>query len=254
MSLIIEERGPVLHATVDRPEALNAIDFEVMGELEAAVGRLEDEPDWRVFVLSGAGERCFVSGGDLRKFAALTTADQAAEMAERMKAILDRLERLDCWTIAEINGDAYGGGCETLLAFDFRYAAKDVVFGLTQAKFHVTPGWGGLTRLVEAVGRRTALRWLAEQAHVDAEEAVSAGLIDRVLPRAGLAEAVNALAERVGRQEREMIGALKRGALRAREMPRSEAIEAEVEAFSKLWASEEHHRRVGAFLGRGDRD
>lgn len=250
MSVTIEERDEALWATINRPEALNAIDYEVMDGLERVVDKLERERQWRVFVLTGAGEKCFVSGGDLKKFADLTTCDDAAEMATRMKAILARLEALDCWTIAAINGDAYGGGCETLLAFDFRIAAEAAQFGLTQAKFHVTPGWGGLTRLVEAVGRRQALRWLGEGTVVDAERAVEVGLIDRVVPRMALHQSVVSLAERLGEQDRELIGALKAGALRAREIGRKEAIEAELEPFCELWAGDEHQRRVEAFLER----
>lgn len=250
MSLELREEDHVLWATIERPDALNAIDYETMEALEGVIDRLEDERQWRAFVLGGGGEKCFVSGGDLEKFAELTTYGEAEEMATRMKAILDRLERLDCWTVAHINGDAYGGGCETLLAFDFRMAAEGVRFGFTQAKFHVTPGWGGLTRLVEAVGRRRALRWLGEAAIVNVEEALAAGLIDRVIPRLGLEEAVRSLVGRLVEQDRQLIAALKRGALAARELPRSEAIAAELDAFCELWASEEHQERVEAFLNR----
>jgi enoyl-CoA hydratase/carnithine racemase len=252
MSVHIEERDDALWATIDRPDALNAVDYEVMEGLESAIDRLESESQWRAFVLTGAGEKCFVSGGDLKKFADLTTAEQAAEMAGRMKAILARLEALDCWTIACINGDAYGGGCETLLAFDFRVAAEGARFGLTQANFHVTPGWGGLTRLVEAIGRRQALRWLGEATVVDAERALQAGLIDRVVPRAALEQSVISLIERLAEQDRELIGALKHGAMRARDMGRTEAIEAELEPFCDLWAGDEHARRVETFLSRKD--
>jgi enoyl-CoA hydratase/carnithine racemase len=254
MSVHIEEREDALWATIDRPEALNAVDYEVMEALEEAVDRLEGEPRWRCFVLTGAGEKCFISGGDLRRFADLTTADQAGEMATRMKAILARLEALDCWTIAAINGDAYGGGCETLLAFDFRIAVEGAKFGLTQAKFHVPPGWGGLTRLVEAVGRRQALRWLAEATIVDADQAMEAGLIDRVVPRMALETSVTSLAKRIGTQGRELIGALKQGALQVEELGRKEAMASELEAFCRLWAGDEHHRRVERFLEKSDNE
>lgn len=250
MTVHIEERDRALRATIDRPEALNAVDFEVMSQLEAALDRLEAERHWRAFVLTGAGEKSFVSGGDLKKFADLITCDEAAEMARRMKAILARLEALDCWTIASINGDAYGGGCETLLAFDYRVAAEGTRFGLTQANFHVPPGWGGLTRLVEAVGRRQALRWLGEATVVDAERAVEVGLIDRVVPRLALEQSVVSLIERLAEQDRELIGALKAGALRARDVGRSDAIAAELEPFCNLWAGAEHQRRVEKFLSR----
>ncbi len=250
MTVHVDERDNVLWATIDRPQALNAINFEVIDALEAVVERLEAEARWRVFVLTGAGEKCFISGGDLREFAELRTAEQAAEMARRMCSILARLETMPCWTVACINGDAYGGGCETLLAFDFRYAAEGVRLGLTQAKFHVPPGWGGLTRLVEAVGRTQALRWLGEASVVSDEEAVEAGMIDRIVTRAGLKQAIHALSTRLAQQDRELIGALKRGAMHARELGWTASIEAELEPFARLWAGEEHQQRVAEFLER----
>jgi enoyl-CoA hydratase/carnithine racemase len=248
MPVSIEHRGPALWVTVDRPGALNAIDLEVMGELERALELARASPGVRALVLTGAGERAFVSGGDLRAFAPLRSEQDARAMAGRMKAILSGLERLDCWTIACVNGDAYGGGCETLLAFDQRVLAGRARLGFTQARFRLPPGWGGLTRLVELVGRPKALRLLATEALITADEALALGLADEVVPAGELTDHTQALAESMARQDREMIAALKRGALRARALPRDQAIEAELDTFARMWADDAHHERVDAFL------
>lgn len=241
--------GTICWVTIDRPAALNAINAQVMTALEALLTQLEaPDADIRVLVIQGAGARAFVSGGDLREFAPLKTKAQAEQMARQMRAILDRIERLPCWSIGCVNGDAYGGGCEFLAALDHRVASSDARLGWTQARFHLTPGWGGLTRLVELVGRPTAARWLGLAQPVSAQAAQAAGFIDEVVEPDALLDAVRALAERLALQDRALIGAIKRGLLAALELPRSASIEAELDPFTTLWAAPAHHERVARFL------
>ncbi|MGM0554833.1 MAG: enoyl-CoA hydratase/isomerase family protein [Myxococcota bacterium] len=252
--LDLEHEGALVVATVNRPEALNAIDFEVMAALEGALDMLESDGDARVFALTGAGERSFISGGDLRKFASLETAADAAAMARRMKAILQRIENLDAWTIALVNADAYGGGCETTLAFDFRIASETARFGFTQARFNVTPGWGGLTRLVELVGRPTALEWLGRAQRVPATDALEAGLVDEVVAPKRLRSRLDAWVEELATGDPALIRALKQGAARATTAPRDEAIASELEPFAQLWSGQRHHDKIARFLRRSDPD
>lgn len=243
-------RGPVLWATIERPEAMNAIDEDVMFGLEGVLERARDDREVRVVVLRGEGSRSFVSGGDLRKFAHLTTVEDGRAMATRMRAILNGFEALDCFTIACVNGDAYGGGCETMVAMDFRVAASDIHLGWTQTRFEVPPGWGGLTRLVELVGRSTALAWMGEARRVSAEEALAAGALDEIVAREKLTEAVQERAERLARQRRDMIALLKRGVRDAISLPREASMERELEPFAECWGSQEHHDAVRAFFER----
>lgn len=240
--------GAVLWAEVRRPEALNAIDFDVMSGLEAVLDEVEADDSIRVFVLRGEGTKSFISGGDLKTFAPLTSAEDARVMATRVKAILRRVELVDAFTIACINGPAYGGGCETLVAFDLRLAAEHATFGWTQTRFGVPCGWGGMTRLVERVGRSRALAWVAGCEIVDAATALDAGLIDAVHHGDDLVEAVRSRAEQLARQPRQMIRVLKQAALAAVELPREDALAAELEPFAQCWASERHHRKVQKFL------
>ncbi len=251
-SLDVQRDGALVVATVDRPDALNAVDFEVMAALEQLLDELESNRTVRAFALTGAGDKSFISGGDLREFSTLETAEDAARMATRMKAILERIESLTCWTIAAINADAYGGGCETALAFDFRIASADARLGFTQARFNVTPGWGGLTRLVELVGRPTALRWLARSERVVADVARQAGLVDEVVEPGHLRACLDTWLDRLATDDPDLIAALKQGALRAVRSPRDEAIEAELAPFARLWASDGHHEKIARFLRRSE--
>lgn len=239
----------VLWAEIHRPQAHNAINFEVMAGLETVLDRLEADESLRVFVLSGSGEDAFAAGGDLKQFAVLKTAEDAKSMARRMLSILERLEKLPCWTVACLNGNTYGGGWETMLAFDFRIAAPTARFGFTQLKFYLLPGWGGLTRLIECVGRSRALEWLAEEATVDAATALQAGLINRIASDDAVKQEAWRWAQHLSKNDRAAINALKIGALNARELPRTKAIAAELAPFSGFWADAEHHRRVADFFG-----
>lgn len=246
--LKVEQKNSALWATVNRPEAHNAVNFEVMDALEQTLDRLEQDDSILTFVLSGTGSS-FISGGDLKEFHTIETAEEAKPMAKRMLHIYRRLETLPCWTIACINGPAYGGGCETMLAFDFRIAAHSATFGFTQGKFYLPPGWGGLTRLVERVGRSTALKWLAEAAVVDTEEALNHKLIDRVVPDSRLMEETWSWARELSHNDRRFIDNLKQGALRLAHA-RWKAIEAELEPFAEFWESKKHQQRVQKFIDR----
>jgi len=228
---------------------MNSVNFELMVKLEELLDRVEGDRSIRTFVLSGTGEEAFISGGDLREFHQIETVREAERMSRRMHTILERIEKLPCWTIACINGDAYGGGCEIMLAFDFRMASDRASFGFTQGRFYLPPGWGGLTRLVEQVGRSTALRWLAETAVIDAETAVRHTLVDKLASDRKLKTELLDWADRLGKNGREYIRALKEGSRRYTEA-RWKAIEAELEPFSKFWVDERHRRRVDDFLNR----
>jgi enoyl-CoA hydratase/carnithine racemase len=245
--LIEHPERHIVHATINRPHVLNAIDFDVMTALEALLADLEDTTT-RVLVLRGAGDRSFISGGDLKTFAPLKTHDDAVAMSQRMGDILARLERASFWVVAHVNGDAYGGGCETMAACDFRWTHAQARLGWTQARFALPPGWGGLTRLVEIIGRPAALSWLAQASVLSADDAAQVGFVDHVSEDANaLVAEVAALAQRLARQPRALIHALKQGSMPA---GRAELMLAEREPFAQAWASDEHHARVQRFLAR----
>ncbi len=239
----------ILWARIDRPKARNAIDFEVMEKLEELVSFVEEEEEVRVLVLSGAGDESFVSGGDLKKFHTIKARDEAAAKAKRMQNLLTRIEELPCWTIACINGDTYGGGIELMLAFDFRLSVPSAKFGFTQGRFYLVPGWGGLTRLVEKVGRAKALEWLGKSEINDAHTVLAYGLIEDVLPGNSMETEVVDWSEKLTKNDRNFIRIIKEGAARY-SVHRKEALEAEIEPFSNLWVDEQHIERVEKFMKR----
>ncbi len=242
MSLTVDRTTYITTATVDRPGARNAVNFDLMERLEKLLDELEADKEIRLFVLSGSGDS-FISGGDLREFHQLKKADEAKKMTSRMIEILDRIENLPCWTLASVNGYAYGGGWETLLAFDFRVAKKSVKIGFTQGKFYLPPGWGGISRLTKTVGRDKALYWLASQKVIDAEEAVQSGLIQDVFKDDFYQKNLTELSESLVLNDRSFIEYVKNS-------DSHNGIADEIEPFSEFWESEEHLKRVDAFLKR----
>lgn len=240
----------VLQAKINRPRSNNAINFEVMEALESVCDTLEQDDSIRVFILTGKGSKYFASGGDLKAFSDLKTEHDARMMSMRMGNILHRIESADCWTIALLNGDAYGGGCEVMLAFDFRICVRHARFGFTQGKFYLPPGWGGLTRMIERCSRSTVLYWLGTQALVGAEDALMAGLVDIVEGSSQIRAHMNNTIKKLTLNDRDMIKTLKKGVTYAQKHPHKESINNERIAFAKLWATDQHHERVENFLNR----
>lgn len=239
MSLIINKNGYTITARINRPEAMNAVNFELMEQLETLLTDLEKDDELRLFILTGTG-KSFIAGGDLREFHSIKDAEGARQMSERMLNILKRIEELPCWTLAAVNGHAYGGGWETMLAFDFRIASASASFGFTQGKFYLPPGWGGLTRLSESVGKPLADYWLASQKVIDADTALQTGLIQDLFPDDTFEEHLHKLVGKLTLNNRSYIEYMKRNT--------HGDITKELEPFSRFWESDEHINRVTDFL------
>src|ERR1700741_3772133 len=171
--------------TIDRPHARNAIALHTMDELEKAIDAAEGA---LALVIRGAGDRAFVSGGDLKELSALRTEDQAIAMASRMRSICDRLADFSGPVIAALNGHALGGGAEVAVAAGTRVAADDVKIGFNQVTLAIMPAWGGAERLAPPVGHGRALMLAGGGKILGAAEAERVGLVDQVLPRASFDE------------------------------------------------------------------
>ncbi|WNM31892.1 enoyl-CoA hydratase/isomerase family protein [Streptomyces sp. Li-HN-5-11] len=225
--------------TIDRPHARNAIDLDTMGELEKA---LDAAGDARALVVTGAGEKAFVSGGDLKELARLRTEPEASAMALRMRALCDRISAFPGPVLAALNGHALGGGAEVAVAADIRVAADDVRIGFNQTKLAIVPAWGGAERLARLVGPGRALLLAGTGRVLDAAEAERAGLLDLVLPRTRFAEGWREVARSLAtRQARE----IKHLTTRTRSPQEAAA------AFARLWVSEEHWQAAERVMSRG---
>ncbi len=213
--------------TIDRPHARNAISLETMDQFDKALDGAEGAA---ALVVTGAGDRAFVSGGDLKELSTLRTEHDAGAMAWRMRSICDRIAGFDGPTVAALNGHALGGGAEVAVATDIRLAADDIKIGFNQVALEIMPAWGGAERLVGLVGFSKALLLAGTGMLVTAQEALSSGLVDHVIARdsfdAEWRRIAMALAQRpAGEIKRVMQG-----------VSTTEA----VAAFARLWVADEH--------------
>ncbi|MEU9350588.1 enoyl-CoA hydratase/isomerase family protein [Streptomyces griseoloalbus] len=225
--------------TIDRPHARNALDLQAMDELEKALDAAEGAS---ALAVTGAGDRAFVSGGDLKELSRLRTEAQASAMALRMRALCDRISAFPGPVVAALNGHALGGGAEVAVAADIRVAADDIRVGFNQTALAIVPAWGGAERLARLVGPGRALLLAGTGRLLDAAEAERAGLVDLVLPRAdferGWRDVARALATAQAREVKK---------LTTRTRPPEEA----AAAFARLWVSEEHWQAAEKVMSRG---
>lgn len=241
----VEVEGGVGVVTIDRPEARNAINFATVDGLHGALDDVE-QADAAVLVITGGGDRAFVSGGDLKELAAIRTHEDAAAMARRVRQLLDRVAGFPVPVIAALNGHALGGGAEVAIACDIRVAADDVKIGFNQAALGIMPAWGGAERLAQVLGHGRALMAIATGQLYDAPAALQLGLVDVVVPRDAFADEWRALAARLAgtapgttRNVKQVISAA---------VPRVRAdLEADAaDAFAELWVADAHWAAVEA--------
>jgi enoyl-CoA hydratase len=231
---------------IHRPGVHNAISLATMAELDRVLTWLETRSEVRAVVLTGAGDRTFVSGGDLKDFARLDTAEAAAAMSRRMQSLMARLETLPIPVIAAINGDCLGGGCEVALAADIRVVSETARFGFKQVELGITPAWGGRRRLVQLVGRSKALMLLLSGELLDAREAERIGLADKVAPAHQVLEVSLELARQIAANPPLAVKAIKQAVNHDCASNQADEFAFEAELFAKTWISRDHHEALAA--------
>ncbi len=193
--LLFEVEGPLALVTFNRPEARNAITWEMYDGLLAACERVDADADLRVLVLRGAGDKAFVAGTDISQFQAFRTPEDALEYERRLDRVMDRLEAVAKPTVAAIHGYAVGAGAAIALCCDLRYCTADAQFGVPIAR---TLGnclsVANMARLVDAVGPARAKELLFLARLLGAEEARTAGLVNEIVPQGMLMERVREVA------------------------------------------------------------
>jgi enoyl-CoA hydratase len=226
------------------------VDVETLGELENLLGGLERDRECLALILTGSGDECFISGGDLRQLRELDDLHKGREMCLRGQRVLSGLEGLDIPVIAAVNGSAYGGGCEFALACDLRIASREAEFSFRQVKLGIMTGWGGATRLHRIVGRSQAMRLLLTGAPIGAEEARAIGLVDEVVPRGEVLSRARELAGEIVSGAPLAVRFVKRVLNHVRDMPVHAGIAYEAELFSILWDSRDHREAERAYFAK----
>jgi enoyl-CoA hydratase len=242
-----ELRSGVTILTVDRPDVLNALNRETLGEIEQCARAFVADREQGALIITGAGEKSFISGADIQELAVLDP--QGAEEISRMgQRVLDVLEQAPKPVIAAINGYAFGGGCELALACHMRLASDNAVMGLPEVSLGIIPGYGGTQRLPRLVGKGRALELILTGRRVKADEAERIGLVNRVVPRAELMTEAEALARAVLKNGPLAVAAALEAAHRGLQMPLADGQRLESGLFGILAASQDMHEGLKAFL------
>jgi enoyl-CoA hydratase/carnithine racemase len=252
MTLIIadRERQPgVLLVTMNRPERHNALNKPLLLELDATLRDAGADPVVRCVVITGAGERAFSAGADIREQTGFSTEDAYAHMRWG-QALFDRVARLPKPTIAAVNGFALGGGLELALACDFRIASESAQLGFPEVNLASLPGWGGTQRLTRLIGASRA-KWLAMTGRrLTAMQCLDLGLVNAVhAPAAHLDDAL-AFAAEIATHEAGSLEAIKQVIDEGIDQTWSEALDAEARAVARLWGTPAQKRAQERFFAR----
>lgn len=250
MAVRWEVHGHVVLLTIDRPEALNAIDPETDAVLTEDWHRFRDDESLRVAVLTGAGERAFSAGVDLKRMGELYgPPERRREKWIRGPGIGGITRNLDVGkpVIAAINGYCLGGGLELALACDLRVASENATFGLPETKWAIIPGQGGSQRLPRVIPPNIALELILTGATIDAARAYALGLVNRVVPLPRLLPESLELAESIARQPPRAVRHAREAVLRGLELPLDQALRLEQDLADPLRDSEENREARAAF-------
>ena len=247
--IVLKQEGAILIATISRPEAMNALNVSVMRGLSALIGWLKNSKpaDIRALVLTGAGEKAFVAGADIKEFETMTSA-QAAEFAANGQKLFMSFEELPIPVIAAVNGFALGGGLELALACDFIYASENAKFGLPECTLGLMPGYGGTVRLPRRVGPGRAREMTFTGAMLSAEEAQKIGLVNKVVAQAELLNSALETARTISLRAPLALERIKKSIHEGMSLNETKANELEARLFGELFETADKNEGVRAFI------
>ncbi|MEM6383423.1 MAG: enoyl-CoA hydratase [Pseudomonadota bacterium] len=245
-TILTDKRDHVLVITLNRPDALNALNAQVMAEVAAALADADTDPRLGASIITGS-ERAFAAGADIKEMSELTFPDSfAANYAASYEAIAKTRKPV----IAAVAGYALGGGCELAMMCDIIIAADSAKFGQPEITLGIIPGIGGTQRLTHAVGKAKAMDLILTGRHMDAKEAESCGLVARVVPVDDLLDTALDAAEKIGELSQASVMMAKEAVNQAAEMPLSAGLVFERRLFQSLFATQDQKEGMEAFTDK----
>lgn len=242
MALLYEKEDKIVTITLNRPESLNAYDWEQTQEFSEAIVKFRDDPDAWAAIITGAGDKAFSSGADLKKLVPAAQETGQPEYVHIMTGL-----RIYKPFIAAVNGLALGGGLETVLACDIRIAAENARFGVPEVRWSVIPGWGGTQRLPRMIPWAKAAELLFTGTAIDAQEAYRIGLVNLVVPLSELMPTAKEWARRICQNGPLALRAAKESMMEGINMTLDEGLKLEKSLVDKLLMTEDAKEGVKAF-------
>jgi enoyl-CoA hydratase len=246
-TIIVECKNKIAKLTFNRPAKLNAINLEVLEEVERAFLGFEKDKSVGIIIVTGAGEKAFVAGSDIGMLATFD-GGKGTLYAEVGHRVLGMIQNFPKPVIAEINGYALGSGCEIILACHLRIAAENAQFGLPEVGLGLIPGHGGTQRLARLVGIGKATELIFTGISINAQEALRIGLVNKVVPLTELNQTVEATANTILSKSPSAISIAIRALNANFEMPLRDGIRYETELFRECLLTEDFHEGTKAFL------
>ena len=248
-TISIEKRADgVAVLTINRPDKLNALNSRVHAESVRALDDLRGDAAVRVVVITGAGEKSFVAGADIKEFAGKTSTEQRAVFQGR--SLFNQLDTFPKPVIAMINGFCLGGGCELALACDLRYASETARFGQPEINLGIIPGGGGTQRLTHLIGEGKAMEMILTGDMIDAPTALRLGLVNDVFAPEELAEKTFAVAVKIAEKSPIALQMAKEAVKLASRSTLDEGLRREIDLFAICFSTEDKEEGVAAFLDK----
>ncbi|MFT7670007.1 MAG: enoyl-CoA hydratase/carnithine racemase [Planctomycetota bacterium] len=228
--LMVERQGDLVTLTINRPEVMNCLSFATLRRFRTALEDLRVDLSIRCVLIRGAGERAFCAGADLKERKSMPV-DLVPTFVRHIRGLMDDVETLPQPTIAVINGFAFGGGMELLLACDLRVATAQSKFGLTETSLAIIPGAGGTQRLPRLVGKAVAKDLILTARRFDGTEALQLGIINRLAPDGELDSCALELAQSIASNGPVAVRAAKRAIDQGSELPQEQGLAVESECY-----------------------
>ena len=238
--------------TINRPEALNALNDEVIRQLDAVLDSI-DCAQVRCVIVTGAGQKAFVAGADIAQMSALSK-EEAQAFGKLGNDVFRKLETLGVPTIAAVNGFALGGGCELAMSCDIRPASEAAVFGQPEVGLGITPGFGGTQRMARLIGPGKAKELIYSARNIKAPEALACGLVQAVYPAEELMAQAEKLAGRIAGNAPIAVRACKKAINDGLQVDMDQAVEIEEQLFGSCFQSEDQKNAMAAFLEKRKHD
>jgi enoyl-CoA hydratase len=233
--------------TLNRPEKLNVLSYQMKGELEEILESLEKDHQLRVLILTGAGDSAFCAGTDINELAQVDDSE-AIQISQSGQRLCEQIESFPVPVIAVVNGIAAGGGFELVLACHLRVASSAASFSIPETRLGLIPGYGGTQRLAREIGVGRAVEWMLTRRTISGDEAFKLGLVNRLVAAAALQEEWVRLANEIEQLSPLSIRACLKAISRGMQLPLAEGLALETELFASLFATEDAKEGTSAFL------